>query len=262
MIARIEPGTSRAAIVARRLAVFDAVLAAVAWLAHRLGLLETVPFIAVLAVVLAIAAAALVASAIGFRAVWYRGDRGAGSLVGAMLVLVTLLSPLAFVAYRAATNPAFLDISTDPDDPPAFAATMVRAPPMNPLVVQTAEAKAEQLDAYPDLNGRRYALPVERVLDATLVLVQARGWRLAGPAPEAVIDGDTLIQAVARTTLLSMPVDVAIRLTDDGTGTYVDMRSAWRYGPHDLGDNAERITAFLADLDQALAADTAGTAAE
>jgi len=37
------------------------------------------------------------------------------------------------------------------------------------------------------------------------------------------------------------------------------MRSASRYGRHDLGDNAERITAFLAELDQEIAAQ-AGTA--
>lgn len=262
MIARIEPETARAAVLARRLAVFDAVLVAMAWLAHRLDLLETVPFIAVLGLVLAIAGAAIVAWAIGFRRVWYRGDQGAGSLATALLVLAVLAAPGGFALYRAATNPAFVDISTDPDDPPAFAPSAVRTPPMNAIVPPTAADKAEQDEAYPDLTGRRYSLPVERVLDAALALVQARGWMLAGPSPEPALDGDTLVQALAKTMLLSMPVDVSIRLTDEGSATYVDMRSAWRYGPHDLGDNAERISAFLADLDQAVANSSVTPAAE
>ncbi len=53
--------------------------------------------------------------------------------------------------------------------------------------------------------------------------------------------------------LLGFPADVAIRLIDEGTSTYVDMRSASRYGGHDLGDNAARIEAFLAELDVEIA---------
>ncbi len=49
--------------------------------------------------------------------------------------------------------------------------------------------------------------------------------------------------------MLGFPADVAIRLIDEGTSTYVDMRSTSRYGPHDFGDNAARIAFFLAELD-------------
>jgi hypothetical protein len=53
-----------------------------------------------------------------------------------------------------------------------------------------------------------------------------------------------------------------VRLTDEGTSTYVDMRSASRYGRHDLGDNAAQITAFLALLDAEMAAQTGAATAE
>ena len=43
--------------------------------------------------------------------------------------------------------------------------------------------------------------------------------------------------------------DVAVRLTDEDASTFVDMRSASHYAQHDLGDNADRISRFLADLD-------------
>jgi len=52
---------------------------------------------------------------------------------------------------------------------------------------------------------------------------------------------------------LGFPSDVAIRLIDEDTSTYVDMRSTSRYGPHDFGDNAARLTSFLAELDLEIA---------
>jgi hypothetical protein len=46
--------------------------------------------------------------------------------------------------------------------------------------------------------------------------------------------------------------DVVLRLRADSDGTRVDMRSASRYGRHDLGTNAARIVAFLDDVDTAV----------
>jgi uncharacterized protein (DUF1499 family) len=70
------------------------------------------------------------------------------------------------------------------------------------------------------------------------------------------------IEALAHTPLLGFPVDVAVRLTDEGTSTYVDMRSASRYGRHDLGDNAARIAAFLGELDAEMAVQAGAASAE
>ena len=69
------------------------------------------------------------------------------------------------------------------------------------------------------------------------------------------------IGALARSFVLDLPVDVAVRITADEDSTLVDMRSASRYGRHDLGDNARRIAAFLAALDAEVAGQ-AGAAAQ
>ena len=37
-----------------------------------------------------------------------------------------------------------------------------------------------------------------------------------------------------------------------GRGTRIDVRSASRYGAHDLGTNAKRVAALLADIDDAM----------
>ena len=51
--------------------------------------------------------------------------------------------------------------------------------------------------------------------------------------------------------------DVMIRVTPIGQGTRLDMRSASRFGTHDLGANASRIRSLLEDID-----DTVGSAPE
>src|SRR5690606_5941456 len=87
---------------------------------------------------------------------------------------------------------------------------------------------------------------------AAMALVQARNWSVAtanGPDLEVA---DAGIEAVAKTLVLALPVDVSIRIVSDDGGTVVDMRAAARVGAHDLGDNARRIRSFFADLDLAL----------
>jgi uncharacterized protein (DUF1499 family) len=65
------------------------------------------------------------------------------------------------------------------------------------------------------------------------------------------------LEGSARSFILGLPSDISIRVTESGDGSEVDMRSASRYGPHDLGDNAERIEGFLSELDIEIARRTA-----
>jgi hypothetical protein len=50
-------------------------------------------------------------------------------------------------------------------------------------------------------------------------------------------------------TLLRFPADAVVRLTDEEESVFVDMRMSNRYLPHDLGENARQIAAFLNELD-------------
>lgn len=68
--------------------------------------------------------------------------------------------------------------------------------------------------------------------------------------PEDVVAGvEMSVEARAFSRWLRFPADVIVRLTDEGESTFVDMRSASHFAQHDLGDNADRIRRFLADLD-------------
>jgi len=62
-----------------------------------------------------------------------------------------------------------------------------------------------------------------------------------------------VIEAVARTPIMGFRDDVVIRISPLGQGARVDMRSASRFGDHDLGSNASRIRSLLEDIDDAVA---------
>ena len=80
--------------------------------------------------------------------------------------------------------------------------------------------------------------------------VTKRKWFIGDARTPTLARRDGVIEAVART-----PSWASRRRRDprnpDGQGTRVDVRSASRYGTHDLGANASRIRRLLADIDDA-----------
>jgi uncharacterized protein (DUF1499 family) len=253
--ARFEPKTSGAALWSRRIALFSLALFAVSALGHRRGLVDTFGFLWILLLVAVLALLALLLVALGFRRVWYRGDRGGGAAAVAVLVSLLVLAPFAATAVRSFLHPRLSDISTDLVDPPRLAeAAKARHGHMNPVTPISREAAAIQIAAYPEITGHRYGASPEDVLKAVDSVVADKGWRVVSHPP--VVDGEAkyTLEAVAKTSLLGFPSDIAIRLTDEGESTYVDMRSASRYGHADFGDNARRISDFFSALDAEMAA--------
>lgn len=254
MRAVLERRTAHAAYWARRIASFSAVLFVVAGLGHRFGVVETVPLLNVLAVVGGLAVLALVLAFAGLVRIWRRGDRGVFSALGAVAIAFCVLAPFAVSGVRMAIHPAMFDISTDLAQPPQFSlALRERTPAMNPIEPIGPAAVKVQTDSYPAVAGRRYEYPKDRVLEAVNGIITERGWRLLGHMENA--DGHTVtIEAVASSFFLGFASDVVIRIFDDDSATFVDMRSASRYGGNDLGDNARRIVGFMSDLDDRMAA--------
>ena len=93
----------------------------------------------------------------------------------------------------------------------------------------------------------------EQVAAAVESLVESRGWTVTERRGDPLLSLQSTIELVARSFILGFPADIAIRITDEGGATFVDMRSVSRYGRHDLGENARRVASFMADLDAAMA---------
>jgi uncharacterized protein (DUF1499 family) len=71
------------------------------------------------------------------------------------------------------------------------------------------------------------------------------GWQVIEAVPPGGRIGTGRLEAVDRTFLLKLPDDITVRLRPRADGTRIDIRSASRFGSHDLGVNAARIRSFL-----------------
>lgn len=241
---------SPGAVWSRRLGAFAFVLLLTVVLSHRYGFVDTPDLPNLLGAVLVVVLAGVLAGAVAHRRYWYFGDRGGSDIAWGFFWALATIAPFLPVAYWYLAYPALNDISTDLENPPALAeAVQLRTAGMNVISPPTPERIITQAENYPLIEGRRYEVPLERVVLAVDGILQRRGWTVTATRDAVGSTFETTIEAVAYSPLLSMPADVAVRLADDGTSSFVDMRSASRYGSHDLGDNAARIAAFLSELD-------------
>ena len=93
--------------------------------------------------------------------------------------------------------------------------------------------------------------------DAALKIVTKRKWRVVDARPPQVAPPrEGLIEAIARTPILGFRDDVVVRVRAAPEGARIDVRSASRYGRHDLGANAARVRLLIDDIDDLLATPT------
>jgi len=235
----------------RRMAAFSAVLLLTVWTGHHFGLVETPAFLWVLALVALLAALALLFAGWAFARLWNFGDRGGRDLTVGALVALVVLAPFAVASYWALTFPPLRDVSTDLEAPPPLPGAEGSGP------VTTPGERRLQAQAYPLVNGRRYDLPFAEALAMVQNVLRRQGWTDAKTRPSSDINvREVVITATASSFVLELPADVAIRVSGDEETSFIDMRSASRYGRHDLGDNADRIVRFLKELDQEVTGQT------
>lgn len=184
-------------------------------------------------------------AAVGIAVAWRGGDRLAVYYgLGAIAVgLLTVVPPL--VQYRMVRQlPYIHDITTDTENPPAFVAILKeRAHAPNTAEYGGPEIARQQKQAYPDIQPVRLAMPPDRAFVRALAAARRLGWRIVAEDPAA-----GRIEASDRTFWYGFIDDVVIRITPDGGGARVDVRSVSRVGKSDVGANARRIRAFVREL--------------
>ncbi len=142
---------------------------------------------------------------------------------------------------QARRVPPIHDVTTDPEDPPAFVAVVARrSGAWNPVDYAGPAVAAQQRAAYPDLVPLDLAAPPERVFPAAEAAARGLGWEIVGTVP-----AEGRLEATATTPWFGFKDDVVVRVRARGTGSRVDVRSLSRIGIGDLGANAARIRAFL-----------------
>jgi uncharacterized protein (DUF1499 family) len=243
-----EP-TSRLATWSGRFALFALAVAILSIVILRSGLLEIVPALATFGAALVFAVLAILFAFGAFIVIWRQGLDGLGRAFLGLFLGLALLAYPSYLGYRATKLPAIFDITTDATNPPRFE-VLTRLRPRG-RSDYSGQATAElQRKAYPDIAPLQLTVPPKLAYDAALAIVTKRKWLLVdsrAPAPGRA----GAIEAVARTPIMGFREDVAIRVGTQGAGARIDVRSASRFGMHDLGSNASRIRALLEEIDEA-----------
>lgn len=228
---------------ATRAAFFAVGLFGAAAFLHRLFAMKTAIAINI---VVASFLCALVALALAVTAgvqIWRNGGPGTARVVTASVVGLLMIGwPLVFVpTFRGL--PAINDLTTDAASPPPFVA----------LAGQRGKAKSAypaafaraQSEAYPDIVPIDIDRSAEEAFDAVLKAVKV-GMKLKTSREDPPSGKEPgYIEAIERTLVFGFYDDLAIRVSGDDRHARVDVRSASRYGRHDLGRNAERLRRLL-----------------
>lgn len=173
------------------------------------------------------------------------------TLANAVTVIVfagiAIAVPLSMMN-RGSSVPPIHDISTDMVNPPEFVAIVpLRADAPNPVEYEGEASAAMQRQAYPDLKTLEYTQPKAKLVEAATQAAENLGWEMVNT------DADQgLVEATDTTTWFGFKDDIVIRVQDKGDKRIVDIRSKSRMGASDLGKNAERIRAFIKELDGVL----------
>ncbi|GJE41772.1 DUF1499 domain-containing protein [Methylobacterium soli] len=246
----IEEPVTRAGALSRRFALFALLVTLIALLLVRDPRAETGPALATLGAGLVIAILAVALAGFAFVRVWREGARGLGAALGGLFIATLVLAYPAYAGLRGLRLPALTDVTTDTENPPAFSHSRIafaardgRYPP-DP----GASAREKQRAAYPQIAPLTLDIDADQAFELARKAAVNRRWQIVEAIRPGGRIGNGRIEAVSRGFLLNLPDDVTVRVRPRADGARVDVRSASRLGPRDLGANADRIRAYLDEV--------------
>jgi uncharacterized protein (DUF1499 family) len=165
------------------------------------------------------------------------GQQGAwlGAASGTLIMTITVIA-----AGPGLGRPPINDITTDLQDPPAFAP----ASEVPDYAGRDMSYPAEFIDvvsaAYPQLASIRVTMSPEEAYTRALRVAEELGWQVVHREPSL-----GTFDAQDRSLLFRFVDDITVRVRDDANEAIIDLRSKSRDGRGDLGVNAARIEEFL-----------------
>ena len=239
----------------RRAALFSLQLVLLGIVLHRVFSLPTPVALNLFLTGFAGGAIAVLLGLAAIVIIWRQGCGGALSATAGILIGLLLLAWPAVIVPYSMTLPKMNDVTTDAQVPPRFVALAKSRPkdansPAYPGVTFTRL----QMEAYPDIRPVVVARSAAETFEVLEETVRRLRWDVvATEAPQGRGKPGT-IEAVERTLVLGFYDDIAIRIDGDQRETRIDIRSASRYGQHDLGRNAARVRSFFKELQSRLEA--------
>jgi len=240
-------------------AVVAAALLPLGALGSRFGLWAFTTGFMFLSVGAVVAAVAALLGIVGLIFAAARSLKSELAPLGLGVAVAAVSLTVLFLQYSAArSSPPIHNITTDTADPPVFDAIVaLRGEGSNPHIydpaqpVGTRTLELAQREAWPELSTRRFAVSLDAATEQALAVLAAMGLEVVNAKLDAP-KGESLIEATDTTFWFGFKDDMVVRLRTNGTDTVVDARSVSRVGQSDLGLNAKRILAFLAQFEAAV----------
>ena len=198
-----------------------------------LGLRVVIPSVLVIGII------AVLLSLFGFR----RPGSAGVAIAGLALGLLGTFLP-AVNMYVEAHSPIH-DVTTDTADPPQFVAVL-------PLRAADKAANSTEYDAqtgqlqketYPDIGPLHLDVTPAQTLDRGLAAARALGWEIVAADP-----AQGRIEATVTAFWFGFKDDIVVRITAEGSGSRVDVRSLSRTARSDVGANARHVRDYLARI--------------
>lgn len=231
----------------RSVAAFAVLLLVATYVLHRIFGMPTLVALNLAKLAYVIAAGALVLAIVGGYAIWRTGAAGTGNLaLGATMSVAILLAP-PLILQAASDVPPINDVTTDFSNPPPFqSVTALRSFGANPVGYPGDAFAQEQKEHYPDIKPLVVNRPATEVFALVVDALKRENLEIVRqdpPADDGLQSG--FLEATDRTLLFGFYDDVAVRVADIGERARIDMRSASRFGRHDLGRNAKRLRTLM-----------------
>ncbi|MDD7911178.1 DUF1499 domain-containing protein [Pseudovibrio exalbescens] len=246
IVSRLPLRISKAAWRSRQIGAVSIPTLVVAVLAHRWELINANTLVIVMLFGSALAGLCILMSLYAVVDLWRDGGKGFANAFWGFLYGCIALVPLAFGVWSASAYPNINDVSTDMVNPPPLTIGATASDRFTP------QHQDLQKTGYPDVVPRRFRISPHELHRAAQETMGRLGWEIVSNQPPDLADEPSLLLAEVTTPVIAFKDDFSMRITPDRVGALMDIRSASRFGQHDLGANARHIREFLELLDSVL----------
>ncbi len=237
-----------AAIWSTRVALFAVILILTVLVLHRFSGLGTGMLLNALAFGFALCVVAIGLGIAAIAHIWRSGvSGGLPATFGILLSLLVFVWPASLIStYREL--PVIHDITTDPDNPPAYLVlSNARREDANSAQYPGKSAARQQEQYYPLVKPIVIERSVEEAFELARSSMARLKWSIVAKAPpqkRGRQNKTARLEAVDKTLILGFSDDIVVRITGNNSSARIDIRSSSRYGRHDFGANAARIESF------------------
>jgi hypothetical protein len=169
--------------------------------------------------------------------------RRSAVLILGMLTATGLLGIMGNTIYRGSQVPPIHDVTTDLANPPEFEHLTLRSDNLAGLEGGTDEWRRLHRAAYGDIRPVIINQPAAPVMMIMAETIRARGWQLVHAETGRIEATDTVSPFRFKDDIVIVATPEA-----DGSTTRIDIRSVSRVGISDMGMNARRVRALIADI--------------